>query len=62
MLDCGHSVNFTAHWSFSWPFGIFFPVLVCCAKKNPATLVLTYAYFPFISVEGNSQYPYGIVE
>jgi hypothetical protein len=24
---------------FLWPFGIFFPVWVCCAKKNLATLV-----------------------
>jgi hypothetical protein len=28
-----------AIWSSLWPFGIFFPVLVCCAKKNLATLI-----------------------
>jgi hypothetical protein len=40
------SVNFNAIWSILWPFdifcghfGIFFPVLVCCTKKNLATLL-----------------------
>jgi hypothetical protein len=38
-----------ASWYILWPFGIFtngylvylFPVLVCCTKKNLATLFLT---------------------
>jgi hypothetical protein len=47
----GHLVYFKAVWSILWPFGIFydhliyfmaiwyiFPVLVCCIKKNLATL------------------------
>jgi hypothetical protein len=25
-------------WYVFWPFGILFPVLVCCTKKNLATL------------------------
>jgi hypothetical protein len=44
-IFCGHVVNFTAIWYISWPFGIFpphfgifFPVLVFCTKKNLATL------------------------
>jgi hypothetical protein len=31
-------VYFTAIWYILWSFGIFFPVLVCCAEKNLATL------------------------
>jgi hypothetical protein len=31
-------VYLTAIWYILWPFGIFFPVLVCCAKKTLATL------------------------
>jgi hypothetical protein len=41
-----HLVNFTAIGNILWPFGVFcghlvlfFPVLVCCTKKNLATLV-----------------------
>jgi hypothetical protein len=34
----GHLVYFRAIWYAFWLFGIFFPVLVCCAKKNPATM------------------------
>jgi hypothetical protein len=41
----GHVV-FTAIWYISWNFGTFygylvyfFPVLVCCPKKNLATLI-----------------------
>jgi hypothetical protein len=40
----GYFVYFTAIWYILWPFGIFsghfgifFPVLVCCTKKNLAT-------------------------
>jgi hypothetical protein len=33
-----HLVYFTAIWSILRPFGLFFPVLVCCTKKNLATL------------------------
>jgi hypothetical protein len=42
----GHVVYFKAVWYICWPFGIFyigiwyiFPVLVCCTKKNLATLI-----------------------
>jgi hypothetical protein len=28
------------HLEYLWSFGIFFPVLVCCTKKNLATLFL----------------------
>jgi hypothetical protein len=43
----GHLVYFMAIWSILWPFGLFcgyllrvlFPILVCCTKKNLATLV-----------------------
>jgi hypothetical protein len=42
-----HLVYFMAIWYSLWPFGIFngylvylFPVLVCCTKKNLATLVV----------------------
>jgi hypothetical protein len=34
-------VYFMAIWYIFWLFGIFFPVLVCCSKKNLATLSLT---------------------
>jgi hypothetical protein len=27
-----------AIWSILWPFGIFFPYLVCCTKENLASL------------------------
>jgi hypothetical protein len=46
-------VYFTAVGSILWPFDIFmvvwyiFPVLVCCAKKNLATL--TTDRFKFVS-------------
>jgi hypothetical protein len=41
---CGHLVYFTVIRYILWPFGILydsliFPVLVCCTKKNLATLV-----------------------
>jgi hypothetical protein len=32
-------VHFLAVWYISPRFGTFLPVLVCCAKKNLATLV-----------------------
>jgi hypothetical protein len=41
-----HSVYFTGNWYSLCPFGIFcghlvfFPVLVCCTKKNLAALAL----------------------
>jgi hypothetical protein len=28
-----------AIWYISWLFGIFFPVSVCCTKKNLASLI-----------------------
>jgi hypothetical protein len=42
-----HLVHFTALWDILWPFrmcnvwpfGIYFPVLVSCTKKNLATLL-----------------------
>jgi hypothetical protein len=33
-----HLINFPAIWYIYPPFGTFFPVLVCCTKKNLATL------------------------
>jgi hypothetical protein len=49
-IFCGHLVYVVAIWYILWPFGIFcghlayfmviFPVLVCCPKKNLATLIL----------------------
>jgi hypothetical protein len=30
-----------AIWYILWSFGIFFPVLVFCTEKNPATLSQT---------------------
>jgi hypothetical protein len=33
-----HLVYFTAIWYTLWTFGMFFPVLVCCTKKNLASL------------------------
>jgi hypothetical protein len=35
----GHLVYFAAIWYILWSSGIFFPVLVCCSKKNLATLL-----------------------
>jgi hypothetical protein len=41
-------VRLTAIWNILWTFGIFcgnlihFSVLVCCAKKNLATLIQKY--------------------
>jgi hypothetical protein len=50
----GHLVYFVATWSIMWPFGLFCchlvyfmfiwyicPVLVCCSKKNLATLTVS---------------------
>jgi hypothetical protein len=34
-----HFVYFTAIWYIFRLFGIYFPVLVCCSKKNLATLI-----------------------
>jgi hypothetical protein len=30
---------FAVIWYIWWSFGIIFPFLVCCAKKNPAMLM-----------------------
>jgi hypothetical protein len=38
-LFCGHVINFVAIWCTLWSLGIFFLVLVCCTRKNLATLV-----------------------
>jgi hypothetical protein len=35
----GNLVYFMVLWYILWSFGIFFPVLVCCTKKNMATLI-----------------------
>jgi hypothetical protein len=35
----GQLVYFMAIWFILWSFGIFSAVLVCCAKKNLATLL-----------------------
>jgi hypothetical protein len=35
----GYLVYFMVVWYILWLFGIFFSVLVCCTKKNLATLV-----------------------
>jgi hypothetical protein len=35
----GHLVHFMDFWYGWWLFGMFFPVLVFCTKKNLATLV-----------------------
>jgi hypothetical protein len=48
-------VYFTAIWYTLWPFdifylwlfGIFFPVLVCCTKKNLATVKSSQIFFRF---------------
>jgi hypothetical protein len=34
----------TAIWYILWLFGIFFPVWICCAKKNLASLVSASEY------------------
>jgi Na+/H+-dicarboxylate symporter len=39
----GHLVYFVAIWCILWLFGMFSPVLVCCTKKNLATLFITVA-------------------
>jgi hypothetical protein len=38
-----HLVYFVAIWNSLWLFGMFFPVLVCCTKKNLATLLSLWA-------------------
>jgi hypothetical protein len=35
----GHLVYFVVIWNILWPFDIYFPILVYCAKKNLATLL-----------------------
>jgi glucose-6-phosphate-specific signal transduction histidine kinase len=37
----GHLVSFKAIWYILWSFGIYFPVLVCCSKKNLTTLIFS---------------------
>jgi hypothetical protein len=37
-ISYGHLVDFTAIWYFILTFGIFCGNLVCCTKKNLATL------------------------
>jgi hypothetical protein len=39
-----HWVYFEAVWYILWPFGIFFPVLVHCTKRNLATLLKIRAF------------------
>jgi hypothetical protein len=38
-------------WYILWSFGKFFPVLVCCAKKNLATLISTQRFLKLLKVE-----------
>jgi hypothetical protein len=55
----GHWVYFTANWYIVcmaiwyilWPFGKFFPVWVCCTKKNLATLTPTFLSYVSFFVE-----------
>jgi hypothetical protein len=47
VLCYGHLVYFVAIWYSQWLSGKFLPVLVCCTKKNLATL--DRAGFGFIS-------------
>jgi hypothetical protein len=35
-LFYGHLVYFVAILNIVWLFGIYFPVLICCAKRNLA--------------------------
>jgi hypothetical protein len=42
-----------AIWYILWPFGIFSPVLVCCSKKNLATLVTTPALLKFYNAKSS---------
>jgi hypothetical protein len=44
-------VYFTAVWYIFWLFGIFFPVLVCCSKKNLATLAKLVNCWLFLQME-----------
>jgi hypothetical protein len=37
-LFYGHWKHFMTIWYILWSFGTFLPVLVCCSKKNLATL------------------------
>jgi hypothetical protein len=38
-----HLIYFVVIWYNSWLFGTFFPILVCYAKKNLATLIMAQA-------------------
>jgi hypothetical protein len=44
----GRFVYFATIWYILWTLGIFFPFLVCCAKKNLATLMHVQTYVPII--------------
>jgi hypothetical protein len=37
-IFCCHLVYLVVIWHILWPLGIYFPILVCCSKKNLATL------------------------
>jgi hypothetical protein len=52
-----HLVYFMAIWYILWEFGQFSTVLVCCTKKNLATLVLTTLFFLRIPFLTNSFFP-----
>jgi hypothetical protein len=45
-LFYGHFIYFVAIWCILWLFGILFPVLECCTKKNLATLVVRWPHRP----------------
>jgi hypothetical protein len=34
-----------AIWYILWSFGVYFSVLVCCTKKNLATLLTTFSLY-----------------
>jgi hypothetical protein len=44
----GHLVYFTVIWYTLLSFGIFLPVLLCCNKKNLATLNHTYCRTEYV--------------
>jgi hypothetical protein len=45
------SISYILHmaiWNNLWSFGYFFPVLVCCTKKNLATSVIQSNFYSFL--------------
>jgi hypothetical protein len=53
----GQLVYIVAIWYILWIFGLFFPVLVCCIKKNLATLqVMMKTYKNILSFLSSTMY------